>query len=60
MSIHDFHSKLMSGKEEGRFIEALRKLKGSASLTIWKAEAGSSEGTAPGWAVWEETSGLPA
>jgi hypothetical protein len=59
MSIHDFHSKLMSGKEEGRFIEALRRLKCSVSLAIWNAEDGSSD-PAPGWAVWEETSGLPA
>lgn len=57
MSIHDFHSKLMSGKNEGRLIEALRRVRGIKSLALWKAE-GSSE-PAPAWAVWDE-SGMPA
>ncbi|HEX5718415.1 MAG TPA: hypothetical protein VF179_19795 [Thermoanaerobaculia bacterium] len=48
MSIHDFHSKLMSGKEEGRLFEALRSLRRIGSPDVWK-----SEGFA-GWAVWEE------
>jgi hypothetical protein len=50
MSIHDFHSKLMSGKEEGTLFEALRSLRSIGIRTVWKAE-GSAE---PGWAVWQE------
>lgn len=55
MSIHDFHSKLISERDEGRLMEALRKLKRS-SVDAWKAEDGSSQPTA-GWTVWEEASG---
>lgn len=63
MSIHDFHSKLMSGKEEGMLIEGLRRLRGGAG-TILASEAGAgwtywtegteeSGATAPGWTNWE-------
>jgi hypothetical protein len=34
MSIHDFHSKLMSGKDEGSLIEALRRLKSLESSHV--------------------------
>jgi len=66
MSIHDFHSKLLSGKEEGRLFEALRRLKSIASpamaeeslgWTYWMDETASA-GTAPGWTQWEEEPGL--
>lgn len=51
MSIHDFHSKLMSGKEEGTLFEALRSLRSIGIPAVWKAE-GTAEA---GWAVWEES-----
>jgi hypothetical protein len=44
MSIHDFHSKLTSGKEEGRLIEGLRRMAAATSLT-----AGAES-----WTVWME------
>lgn len=47
MSIHDFHSKLMSGKEEGGFIEGLRRLRGIGKPAL-------SEGTEPGWVYWTD------
>jgi len=50
MSIHDFHSKLMSGKEEGTLFEALRSLRSFGGPSIWKAEGTA----APGWCVWQE------
>jgi hypothetical protein len=50
MSIHDFHSKLMSGKEEGTLFEALRSLRSIGGPAIWKSE-GSVK---PGWGVWQE------
>ena len=50
MSIHDFHSKLMSGKEEGTLFEALRSLRSIGGPSIWKAE-GTVE---PGGCVWRE------
>lgn len=65
MSIHDFHSKLTSGKEEGTLYEALRRLRGIGKPAL-AAEAepgwsywtdGSDSATAePGWACWEEGS----
>ena len=68
MSIHDFHSKLSSGKEEGTLFAALRRLKGierpalaveqEPGWSYW-TEGTDSAGTEPGWAVWEE-SGLQA
>ena len=45
MSIHAFHSKLMSGKEEGTLFEALRRLKGIEKPAL-------AEGTEPGWSYW--------
>jgi hypothetical protein len=47
MSIHAFHSKLMSGKEEGTLFEALRRLKGIEGPAL-------AEGTAPGWSYWTD------
>lgn len=51
MSIHDFHSKLMSGKEEGSLIEALRRVAAATSLmadpeswSVWTGVEGE-EGT---------------
>jgi hypothetical protein len=41
MSIHDFHSKLTSGQNEGRLFEALRKLKKlESALAMTQEEAG--------------------
>ncbi|HWN43781.1 MAG TPA: hypothetical protein VNW71_16260 [Thermoanaerobaculia bacterium] len=51
MSIHDFHSKLVSGKAEGTLFEALRRLKGRPALAT---------GEEPGWAYWSETEGATA
>jgi hypothetical protein len=52
MSIHDFHSKLVSGKDEGRLFEALRKLKGVESVLAIVAQEPSA------WYEWTESSGL--
>ena len=68
MSIHDFHSKLMSGNEEGALFEALRRLKAIARPALAQAEPGwtywmdetEGAGTAPGWSQWEEEPGLRA
>ena len=46
MFIRDFHSKLVSGKEEGRLFEALRKLKGIESPKILTSVQ------SPPWSVW--------
>ncbi|HET9225987.1 MAG TPA: hypothetical protein VFR31_04930 [Thermoanaerobaculia bacterium] len=63
MSIHAFHSKLMSGKEEGNLFDGLRRLRsvGSTALseaagwTYWtETTASDGSGAEPGWAVWEE------
>ena len=69
MSIHAFHSKLISGKEEGTLIEGLRRLKGIAK-PILAAEAepgwvywtdGTESGTAePGWIAWDAGSEAPS
>jgi hypothetical protein len=63
MSIHVFHSKLMSGKEEGTLFEGLRRLRGIGKPALAEAEGWTywtdgSEGatTAPGWTVWEDGS----
>lgn len=65
MSIHDFHSKLMSGKEEGTFFEALRRLRGIGKPALaegqepgWSYWTDGTEGATaePGWTVWEEGS----
>ena len=53
MSIHDFHSKLTSGKEEGKLFEVLRKLKGIESSLVTEQEPVS-------WNQWSEDGGLPA
>jgi len=61
MSIHDFHSKLMSGKEEGTLYEGLRRLRGIGRLAMAAEEEGwtywmdgKESGTAePGWVAWE-------
>ncbi|MES1244929.1 MAG: hypothetical protein ABUT39_25195 [Acidobacteriota bacterium] len=54
MFIRDFHSKLVSGKEEGKLFEALRRLKGLESL---KAVTTDQEPSA--WSVWTEDAGSP-
>lgn len=52
MSIHDFYSKLVSGKDEGSLFEALRKLKGlENALAVAEQEPAS-------WYEWTESSGL--
>ena len=64
MSIHDFHSKLMSGKDEDTLIEGLRRMRGipkpllasgeEISWTYWTD--GTESGTAaPGWVNWDTT-----
>ena len=53
MSIHDFHSKLVSGKDEGRLFEALRKLKGLENvLAVAEQEPAS-------WYEWTASPGMP-
>ena len=52
MLIHDFHSKLMSGKDEGSLFEALRKLN-----TVENAMAVASQEPAL-WSEWTNTSGV--
>lgn len=47
MSIHDFHSKLMSGKEEGTLIEGLRRMRGIGRPAL-------AEGAEPGWSYWSD------
>ena len=52
MFIRDFHSKLVSGKEEGKLFEALRRLRGiespktltqqPAAWSVWTDDASSS------------------
>lgn len=54
MSIHDFHSKLVSGKEEGILIEGLRRLRGLARPM---ADEGMPPPPPPGWTYWTETEG---
>lgn len=60
MSIHVFHSKLMSGKEEGALIEGLRRIMGKPALATGEESAwaywtdATESGTAePGWVAWE-------
>lgn len=67
MSIHDFHSKLVSGKEEGLLIEGLRRLRGIPRPAL-AAEAepgwsywtdGTESATAePGWSAWEGSAAM--
>ena len=54
MFIRDFHSKLVSGKEEGKLFEALRRMKGLESL-----KAATIEQEEGAWSVWTEDSGPP-
>jgi hypothetical protein len=55
MFIRDFHSKLVSGKEEGKLFEALRKLK---SVENPRALVIAEEPAA--WSVWTtDDSGSP-
>jgi len=60
MSIHDFHSKLMSGKEEGKLFQALRKmilggpvLAAAEEAAPWSTWVTDSSADA-GWSVWME------
>jgi hypothetical protein len=46
MFICDFHSKLVSGKEEGKLFEALRKLKGIENPKTLTAQEPAA------WSVW--------
>lgn len=63
MSIHDFHSKLMSRKEEGTLFEGLRRLRGIGKPALasgeepgWSYWESTESGTAePGWVAWETT-----
>jgi hypothetical protein len=52
MSIHDFHSKLMSGKDEGSLFEALRKIKSIESASV------VSEQEPALWNEWTNTCGV--
>jgi len=63
MSIHDFHSKLMSGNEEGKLFQALRKMRSDGQVmasevavpwSVWVEESSADQGL--GWAVWTEES----
>ena len=68
MSIHDFHSKLMSGKEEGTLFEALRSLRNigrpalaavepePSNWSMWSDGSSADEGSTLGWTVWQEGS----
>ncbi|HWM89871.1 MAG TPA: hypothetical protein VN493_03820 [Thermoanaerobaculia bacterium] len=71
MSIHDFHSKLMSGKEEGVLFEALRRVRGIAAPALAAAEGepgnwgiwmedSTGASTAAGWGVWQEGESMVA
>ena len=66
MSIHDFHSKLMSGKEEGTLFAALRSLRkiggpaqatsmGASNWSVWADGSSASEDPTPGWTYWQDT-----
>lgn len=50
MLIHDFHSKMVSGKEEGKLIEALRKLRKMENVKAFMAATKDQEAGA--WNVW--------
>ena len=52
MLIHDFHSKLMSGKDEGSLFEALRKLNSIENAMAVATQEPSL------WSEWTETSGV--
>lgn len=67
MSIHDFHSKLMSGKEEGKLFQALRKVRigepmmatdEAARWSVWVGESSAEQG--PGWSAWMDDSSAEA
>lgn len=52
MLIHDFHSKMVSGKEEGKLIEALRKLRKLENVKAFVSATKDQEAGA--WNVWAE------
>ena len=64
MSIHDFHSKLMSGNEEGKLFQALREMilggpilaavEDAAPWSTWVTDSTADGAETPGWAVWTE------
>lgn len=65
MLIHDFHSKLMSGNEEGKLFQALRKMRSDGQVmasevavpwSVWVGESSADDDQRPGWAVWTEES----
>jgi hypothetical protein len=55
MSIHGFYSKLVSGKEEGRLFEVLRRLRKIEKPAL----AAGEEAETSQWNVWNEDSGVP-
>lgn len=56
MLIHDFHSKLVSGNEEGKLFEILRKLRKMEDLRGLLATDSDREPEAGAWSVWTEES----
>lgn len=52
MSIHDFYSKLMSGKDEGSLFEALRKLKSVENAMV------IAEQEPAFWSEWTDIAGV--
>jgi len=54
MLIHDFHSKLMSGKDEGRLFEVLRRLNGIESTRDYAQQESAT------WSQWSDICGVPA
>lgn len=56
MLIHDFHSKMVSGKEEGKLIEALRKLRKLENVkALMSATTDQQAGAWNVWAAEDET-----
>jgi hypothetical protein len=56
MLIHDFHSKLVSGSEEGKLFEILRKLRKMEDLRGLLATDSDRQPEAGAWSVWTEES----
>ena len=61
MLIHDFHSKLVSGNEEGKLFEILRKLRKMEDLRGLLSTDSDRQPEAGAWSVWtEESAPVPA
>lgn len=60
MLIDDFHSKLVSGKEEGKLFEVLRKLRKMEDLRGLLADGSDRDPQAGAWSVWtaEDSGGI--